>query len=84
MANGTLNTDVPAVVVNQPLLEQEELTVIGRKAFLLVLWNFIRTGDDGGDKKGFVNIDAAADGIRKFHAMPPHKSGRDSNCAVTQ
>ena len=81
---GTFHTDIPAVVINQPPPEQEELIVMDREAFLLVFRGFIRTGDDSGDEKGFVNIDAAADGIRKFHAVPPHKSGRDCDCAVTQ
>ena len=81
---GAFHTDIAAVVVNQSLSEQEKLVVVDREAFLLIFRGFIRTGDDGGDEKGFVNIDAAADGIRKFHAVPPHKSGRDSDCAITQ
>jgi len=80
---GAFHTDVPAVVVNQPLPEQEQLIEMGREAFLLVFGRFIRTGDDGGDEKGFVDIDATADGIRKFHVVPPSKSGRDSDCAIT-
>jgi len=69
---GTLHTDILAVVVKEPLLEFKQATVIGGEALLLVLGkDVVGGGDDCGDEKGLVHIDAATDGVNQTHIHPP-------------
>ena len=64
---GTLHANVLAVVFKEPLLKGKQTAVERGEPLLLVLWNDEIAGNDCGDEKGFVNIDAAADGVRQFH-----------------
>ena len=58
-----LHTNVFTVVFKQLLFESNETAVEGREPFLVIMWHGILAGNDCDDEKGFVNIDAAADGI---------------------
>lgn len=71
--SGALHADIFAVVVEQPLLESDKAAVEGRESFLMVMGNDAIACDDRSDEKGFVNIDATADGVSEFHTAPPSK-----------
>ena len=75
---GALHTNVFTVVFKQPLFESNETAVEGREPLLVVMWHGILTGNDCGDEKGFVNIDAAADGICKLHAVSPFRNEKEA------
>ena len=64
---GTLHANVLAVIFKEPLLEREQTAVERGKPLLFVLGGHGIAGNDCGDEKGFVDIDAATDGIRQFH-----------------
>ena len=64
---GALHANVFAVVFKQPLLECNETVVEGGEPLLVIMRHNILTGNDCGDEKSFVNIDAAADGICELH-----------------
>ena len=73
---GALHTDIPAVVLKQPLLERLQIPAEGGKALLAVPGHKSICLDDGGNEKGLVHIDATADGIRQFHLVPSFLNGR--------
>ena len=60
---GALHADVKAVVINEPLLESQNGAVEGGKPLLSIGWNNAVRGDERGDEKRFVDIDAAADWV---------------------
>lgn len=68
---GTLHANVFAVVFKQPLLECSETVVEGREPLLMIMWHNMLAGNNCGDEKSLVNIDAAADGICELHTAPP-------------
>lgn len=74
-----LHADILAVVVKEPLPESEQITTESRETLLVALRNKPVRFDDGGDEKGFMNIDATANRIREFHDDPPFliERGRD-------
>ena len=51
--------------------ESEQITTESRETLLVVLRNKPVRFDDGGDEKGFMNIDATANLILEFHDDPP-------------
>jgi len=78
---GALHTNVFTVVFKQQLFESNGIAVEGREPFLVIMWHDRFAGNGCGDEKGFVNIDAAADGICKLPAGSPFRNGRE---AVTE
>ena len=69
--SGALHANVQAVVIEEPLPEFADGLVESGKAPLLVGWrNAVRCGDDCGDEKAFMDIDATTDGVNDFHLSP--------------
>ena len=68
---GALHTDVFAVVFKQPRLERNETAEKGREPLLVVMRHNSLAGNDCSDEKGFMNIDATANGVCEPHADPP-------------
>ena len=58
---GALHTDILAIIVKEPLFESKQATVESGKALLLILGQHKAAGNDCGNEKSFVNIDATAD-----------------------
>ena len=81
----TLRTNVLTVDFKQPLLETNKTVIKGGEPLLVVMRHNVFVGDNCGDEKGFVSIDAEAVGICEVYiATPSLKWERGWECAVTQ
>jgi hypothetical protein len=67
---GALHADVKAVVFDKPPLEVKNGIVESGESFLSVGWDNTFRGNQCGDEKRFVNIDAAADRVNDPQSDP--------------
>ncbi len=77
--SGAFHTDLPAVVVQEPLPEIKQASVGSAKVFLFALGDQMIPGKNCGDEEFLVDIDATADGNDFTHnSDPPFQLGREA------
>jgi len=70
---GRFHTDVPAVILQQPGFESKDFVVECGETPFFVFWFNAFGSDKGGDKKRFVDIHTATDGVNNVQNFPSSK-----------